>query len=105
MANSIVDDITAILKPALADTARDLQVTAHDVAVYTAQRARHLSNSHGEPGWEEALAVEKQNVALMAGIQTVEAADAADARVLGIIDGVLTVFTGVLGRTLGPVPA
>ena len=46
-------------------------------------------------GYHEALIAESDSVALFAGIHAVKSADAADARLLGIIEGALMGAAGV----------
>lgn len=69
---------------------------AASVAAYAAQRAAHLATIFGEPGFDEAVKAEIQNVALEAGIAAVDSADAADARIVGIITGALKVGVAAL---------
>jgi len=73
------------LESALTETGLQLQRSAAEVAAYTAQRALHLSTIVGQPGYAEAVKAERDAVALYAGITAVNNADAADNRIIGII--------------------
>jgi len=56
---------------------------------YAATRMEHLATTYGEPGYDLALRAERDAVALAAGMTAVGTADAADARVRGVIEGAL----------------
>jgi hypothetical protein len=64
---------------------------------YAAQRMEHLAQIVGQPGFEQAVEAEAQNVGMMGSIQAVSAADAVDAELKGIIVGALTVAARALG--------
>lgn len=69
---------------------------AESVARYAAARAAHLAKIIGEPGYDEAVKAEIQNVALEAGIAAVDSADAADVRVVSLIEGALKIGIAAL---------
>lgn len=85
--NTFGDTLAQAIKAVGKDLGDDLDT----LKLYAAQRAVHLSLIVGEPGYEEAVMIEAQNVALKAGILTVETADATDARVVGVIQGALRI--------------
>ena len=58
-----------------------------DLRNYISERMLHLSNIVAEPGYMEALIAERDNVALQAGLELVDAADAADRELIGLISG------------------
>ena len=93
--NTVADNastsISDLLKNALRETGRDAQANLDEVRVYTAQRLIHLATCVGQPGYEEALVAEKDNVLLKAGIAAVNVADAADAKIIGIVVGAMSV--------------
>jgi hypothetical protein len=97
-AEDLVGDITNMLLDAVRDAGKDLAKSAEKVAHYTATRAQHLARIHNEPGWRRAVMAERDSVALFAGIAVVGSADVADARILGIIEGVLTALSLGLSR-------
>lgn len=94
-------DLKSLFESAIAETGIDLQQSAHDVALYTSQRMAHLALIVGLPGYEEALVAERDNVALFAGISAVNSADAADQRIIGIIQGALAIGA----KAIAPPPA
>lgn len=85
----IAHDLEALLKDAARETGRDLRGNMVEITAYAAERTAFLSTLVGQPGFEEAVRAERDNVALKAGISAVKTADAADARIVGIIQGVL----------------
>lgn len=54
------------------------------VATYAAERAEHLATVVGEPGFEQALQAERDNIAIRAALRTVESADNLDERILRV---------------------
>lgn len=84
-------DVGLELKTMLADAAkrlgRNLNGNLEEVRVYAATRMLHLSGLIGQPGYQEALLAERDNVAMMAGIAGINAADAADRELIGAIGG------------------
>ena len=85
------DTFSDLIGKAIADATTLSSTTLDTVSQYASERAVHLSTITTEPGYEEALDIETQNVALMAGIQSVQAADIIDIRVWGIIAGALRI--------------
>ena len=86
---NVADELERLLKDAAKETGRDLKANLAEVTLYAAERTAYLSTLVGQPGFEEAVRAERDNVTLKSGIASVKAADAADARVVGIIQGVL----------------
>jgi len=80
-----------VLQDALRETGMQLKQSAVDVAVYAAGRAAHLTTIVGQPGFDEALRAERDNVVLFAGVSAVRTADAADQRIVGLIWGALAI--------------
>ena len=66
------------------------------VAEYAAGRSAHLATLVDDPGFEYAVRAERDAVALFAGLETVASADAFDARMVGLIHGIL----GIAARAL-----
>lgn len=75
-------------------TGVDLSVSAADVAAYIAERSAHLALAVDEPGFDEALEAEQNKVWMYVARRAVRAGDAADARTIGIIRGVLLGLAG-----------
>jgi len=86
---NIADDLKQLLESNLAEFNADSRVNLNVLTVYAAERAAHLSTLVGQPGFEEAVRAERDNVVLRAGIAATDAADAVDQRTIGIIHGVL----------------
>jgi hypothetical protein len=62
-----------------------------DLAAYAAARTSHLATMVGSPGFYEALAVERDNVALRAGVLATQAGDAIDRKIVGLIEAALAI--------------
>ena len=85
----------------LAESGRELGDTSESVANYARGRAIYLSTLTDDPGFALAVRAEQDNVLLYAGIALVDEADAADARIKGLLEGVLSVAAGVIKGLLG----
>ena len=85
-----------LLEQAMRETVARLKRSAFEVAAYTTQRTTHLAGLAGQPGFAEAVTAERDAVATFAGIRAVGEADAADSRILGIIEGALAVAAGAV---------
>lgn len=82
-------EFVALLSDAATRLGRRLGGNAQELTKYAGERARHLAGLVGQPGFEEALTAERDNLVLMAGGLLIEAGDAADAELVGIIGGAL----------------
>lgn len=89
MGPRLKQEFLVLIEDAVADTGATLEKSASEVAHYAAERADHLSSIVGEPGFDEAVKAERDNVALFAAMSAVENADAADARLKGMLQGAL----------------
>lgn len=71
----------------------ELNITeaANALADYAASRSVHLATLVGQPGFQEALIAERNNVALRAGIAASQTANSAESRFLGVLQGALAV--------------
>lgn len=90
------EQFKATLREALDELEVSLEVDLNDLSAYMSQRALYLSTIVGLPGFPDALIAERDNVALEAGIQSVEAATAVDRQLLGVIQGALRIAAGAL---------
>lgn len=63
----------------------------HEVTTYAEKRTLHLSTLVGNPGYEQAVLAERDNIALKAGIVAAVASDRMDQRVLGVIQSAISV--------------
>lgn len=74
---------------ALKQTGADLAALPAEVAAYAAQRGAHLATYGQVPGFLRAVEAEADSVWLFATRRAMNKADAADARVWGLIQGLL----------------
>ena len=82
-------DLLRLILDGVKETGVNLKISAAALALYTTERAAALSLAIGQPGFEEAVRAERDNVALKGGISAVLQGDAADARFVGLIQGAL----------------
>ena len=94
-------DFKLILKRAAEETGRDITADLNEVAQYAAERTAHLSTLVAAPDFWEAVIVERDNVALKAGIKAVDQGDKVDARLLGIVQGALAAAASMIGAKHG----
>ena len=84
---------TESFKKLLKDTAEEfeteIKADLNSLAVYTSEQITLLTKAVGQPGFDEALIAARNSIALHAGISATRQADAADQRILGIIQAVL----------------
>lgn len=83
------DQLKNLFETAVSETGADLKEGADVVAAYAAQRVALLATMIGLPGYEQAVIVERDNVALFAGLHASSVSDAARERLLGVIHGSL----------------
>lgn len=81
----------SLLKSAVEETGARLKATPRAIALYMSERALHLSTISHEPGFDQAVRAERNNVAMRAGIETHAQASAIDFQLLGLIQGALRV--------------
>lgn len=92
----VTGDLKALFEDAIAETGVSLQVGAAELAAYAAERSAHLATLVGDPGFMLAVRAERDAVSLRAGITAVQQADAADARIVGVIQGALSFAAGLI---------
>lgn len=85
----IQSDLKDLFESFLGGVGAGLEAGRAEVAEYAAQRTLHLSTIVDQPGFEEAVVAERDNVALAAGIAAVDVADEADRNFLALIAGAL----------------
>lgn len=89
-------ELIGLLRDELEMTGRCLKDGGRGLAKYAAARAKHLSKLVGQPGFDEALEAERDNVMMRATLQLVDEADAADARLLNLLHGALALAARLL---------
>lgn len=82
-------DIAKEFEDLLVAAKQELRGNLAELVTYTAERAAYLSTLVGQKGYQEAVLAERDAVALKAGILSVKTADAADARLIGMIHVIL----------------
>lgn len=81
---------------ALRETGRELSASAEEFRAYAGLRAENLAAAVGQPGFEEAVRAETDNVLMVATRETIRRADAADARAWGMVAGALAILARLL---------
>lgn len=84
------ENLKELLKEAVNDTGRDLSTSLDEVALAMSESTARLALSVGQPGFEMALIAERDIVAIKAGLSAVGSADAIDNRIIGVIQGGLS---------------
>lgn len=90
------DEIKSLLGDTFTEMGESLKASAQELAQYTAERVDHLATCVGQPGFEQAVIAERDNVALRAGIAAVEEGNAVDQRRLRIITRILQIAATAL---------
>lgn len=80
-----------LLEAAVHETGARLKEAPAALAAYMSQRAEHLSLIAHEPGFDQAVIAERNNVALRAGLEASAQASQLDWQILGMIQGALRV--------------
>jgi len=88
---AVADELARVLTDAAREEGRDLLVDAQAVRAVIAASVERLAASVGQPGYRDAVIAERDAVALASAVVAVDSGDAADRRLLGIIEGALTV--------------
>jgi hypothetical protein len=90
------DTIEQVLKDALKETGASLSISTKELATYMHARAVHLASIAAEPGYDQALRAERNNVALKAGIIASGQLSSIDSRILGLIQGILALAAAAI---------
>ncbi len=87
----IWEEMIAELRKQAEEFGEELGDAVDDVAAYAAERSRHLAGilMNGEPGFQAAVLVERDNIALKAGLAAVQRGDELDERIKGSLLGAL----------------
>lgn len=88
---TIKEEFKSLFNDAIVDAGSSLNTTSEELAAFAAERTNHLANIVGDPGFEEALRAETDNVFIQASIIIVERADALDAKIQGLIAATLRI--------------
>ena len=97
-----MNQFEALLSSLVSGTGQDLAKSGREIAAYAAQRTAILATLVGQVGYDQALIVERDNVALFAGLQAVSNADGLRDRILGALQGALFMAAGALSAAAGP---
>lgn len=90
------NDIIKVLESALKETGKDLGVSLDAVKVKIAEQLALLALAVGEPGYDRAVIAARDNVAFAMGLSAVADADAIDSRIIGVIQGGLSMGARLL---------
>ncbi len=91
----MLDELVDLVKHSAADLGKEVNLDALKIAAR--DQSRLLAKAIREPGYRRALKSARNSVAMAAGIDAVNVADAADAKLLGLIEGALGITARVLG--------
>jgi len=72
-------------------TVKSFEGDVDKLSLYAAERTIHLSLMLGESGYDEAVIIERDNIAMKAGILATDQADLFDQRLLGVIHGAIRI--------------
>jgi len=91
----LFDEVLNLLTEAAKELGKEIDVDNIQEAIK--DQSRLLAKAIREPGYRRALKSARNIVALAGGIDIVDAADAADAKLLGVIEGALGMTAKILG--------
>ncbi len=86
----VAEDIIGLIRQNAVEAGVDLAESLTEATAYAAERAEHLASIVGEIGFEEAVQAERDSVLLRATSDAIQSADQIDARLLGIVEGAMT---------------
>jgi hypothetical protein len=92
----IGEEFVGLLRENAIEAGRELASDLGEVRDYVAARMAHLSRTSAEPGFREALVAERDSIAMKAAGRAIDRADAFDARILGLVEGVILVGSKAL---------
>lgn len=75
---------------------RSLAGNLKSVALYTNERIAALRLASGEPGFDAAVAAERDNIKLMAAGRTVDTADEFDKKIFAVVTAIITTAVAAL---------
>lgn len=84
-------EIEALLRGQATEFGLELVSDSAGLATEIAESVDRLALASGEPGYDLAVEAEIDNIALLAGITAVERADAADKRLLSLLQGAIVI--------------
>jgi hypothetical protein len=80
----------------LETTIQGASISTAELAAYAAEKTAKLKGLVGQAGYHDAVIAVRDSIALKAGIAATEQADAADSKILGVIEGALFMGAKVL---------
>lgn len=90
------EEMIRVIEQAAFRLGRDVETYGSELKDYAATRMEFLSTILDEPGFDEALEAERDNVVLKMALGIVDGADAADAELLGVVAGTLSMGARLL---------
>jgi hypothetical protein len=94
--NDVKEEFTRLFDELTTEIGAGFQVEAEELAEYAAGRSAHLATLVGDPDFNLAIRAERDAVTLKAGIGAVQQADKIDQRVIGAIQGGLSLAARLL---------
>jgi len=91
MTNDMESEIASIIR----DLGTNAKAQARDIALYVRERAAHLASIVGQPGYEQAFAIERDALALKTAVAVTHTADETDRKALAVLDTVLRLAISV----------
>lgn len=98
--NDLGDQFVSLVQAHAQEIGVELKDNLNEVSQYASERAAHLSTIVGQPGWDEALVAERDNVAIYATSAAVQQADQLDQRFVNFIGQALGLLSGALALAL-----
>ena len=95
-ATSIGDQLAALIKEHAEELDDSLTGDLKVVAAYANERLQHLKSIANQPGFRLAVIAERDSIALKAAGRAIDQAVAADARLIGIVDGAISIGLGAI---------
>jgi hypothetical protein len=78
--------LAGALEELFAESKQELATGVNELGDYVAERISHLKFAMNEPGYPEAVAAERDAIALKAAGRTVDKADEFDAHLVGLVE-------------------
>ena len=95
---NVFDELIRLVGEAGKRLGAEAEADGQEVRDYIKARAFHLAGIINEPGYDEALEAERDNVLLKMGLTAVEIGDAADAELKGMLTSGLGIIASIVGR-------
>lgn len=95
--NQAVDELVNLLRVNGQELGQEFISDAGTFRVEAAASLQRLQRAVGEPGFREAVTAERDSLALVGAGRAISRGDAVDNRLLGMLDGFLSIAVRLLG--------